>query len=1270
MKKLVVVIFVLSIMFFIQTQAQWQPDVRLTNDPASSNTSYNNAWCVASSGNNVHVVWYDNRDGNWEIYYKRSTDGGSNWGADTRLTNNTANSWFPSIAVSGSVIHVVWHDDRYGDWEIYYKRSTDGGANWGADVRLTNAILYSLYSSVAVSGSVVHVVWEDYRNNNYEIYYKRSEDGGSGWGADTRLTNNTNESVYPSVAVSGSVVHVVWYDLRDGNYEIYYKRSTDGGSNWGDDTRLTNNSGISYSPSVAVIGSDVHVVWFDFRDGNYEIYYKRSTDGGSNWGADTRLTNYTAESYPPSIAISGSFVHVVWWDYRDGNPEIYYKRSTDGGVSWGADILLSDYPDWSYSPSISVSGSVIHVVWRDDRDGNNEIYYKRNPTGHSVLKSVLNSIYRPNDGKTQTALITLSDSLCIGQIDSVWWFVNNVLVSNQHSFTYPYKQGTTFVKIKIKNDSINLYDSATTTITRCAWKKYTSGQILAGLSLISDSIFYGISTGDAVYRLDINGNTVYTLSATSVLSSSSISYDSCVFFASGYDLLGFSRTGIALWPSIPLGAQITATPTVDSASNRLYIGVSNGNFIAVNKATGTSVWNFFTDSPIKNSAVVSCDRKLVCASAKGTIYGCNLILSEPLTPYWTLALSDSVLVSPAVDANGYFYFGSRGGKIYKVNLPTGSPTCSIVWQTSALGSPVTSSLTIDGRGNLYFGTADGKLYSVKLSNGAVTWNFPTGGSVRSTGAISPSGTVYFGNDAGEIYGLDSNKNVKFYYIDSSKISCPILYNKGSLYFGNEAGRFFAIYDTTGETLEKAGIFAGIYSPMWSTFQNNNRRTGNGYCYFLPPAPAAPLLVNPANLSVGLNLSLNLIWQRSLGALTYRVQLATDSLFTSPVVNDSTVIDSVKAVSGLIPLTYYWWRINAKGIGGTSEYSAVYKFRTLGYPNPVSLINPPNNAVNQPLSILFWWSRASEQTSPFENSDNSVMLTEKKMLLPVVYLESIDAVSNYWFDMVTDTVSLANLTRDTTLSDTTKSVSGLANLTNYYWRVRAKNQIGWGNYSVWFNFTTIPLGPAQVTLKIIPGGLYNPGTGQLNMKDTIKVLLVDSATCTRVDSSKVKVDSVTFTANVSFSNAATGTYYLYVFHRNHCVTAAKFKQGIVRGSTVAYDFTTDSSKAFGNNMIKVSTAPVLWGMIPGDANVDGYIDALDQLIWIYQNGLDGYLTADFNGDTYVDALDQFLWITWNGQSYWVPCELTFENVIEHKNKLKNVINNKEIRDIFVPKNKNR
>jgi hypothetical protein len=39
--------------------AQWEPDVRLTNDPASSYTSFNNAWCVAAG---EHRAAWSGRD--------------------------------------------------------------------------------------------------------------------------------------------------------------------------------------------------------------------------------------------------------------------------------------------------------------------------------------------------------------------------------------------------------------------------------------------------------------------------------------------------------------------------------------------------------------------------------------------------------------------------------------------------------------------------------------------------------------------------------------------------------------------------------------------------------------------------------------------------------------------------------------------------------------------------------------------------------------------------------------------------------------------------------------------------------------------------------------------------------------------------------------------------------------------------------------------------------------------------------------------------------
>jgi len=307
-RKLLIIVFSLFLLILTQSiQAQsWQPTKRLT---WNSGASYDPAIATDSSGN-IHVVWTNVTSGNSEIYYKRSTDGGSTWQPTKRLTWNAGDSRFPAITTDSSGnIHVVWADYTSGNFEIYYKRSTDGGSTWQPH--------YEIY-------------------HNYEIYYKRSTDGGSTWQSTKRLTWNSLESFDPAIAIDSSGnIHVVWCDYSFHNFEICYKRSTDGGSTWQSTRRLTWNSGNSVEPAIAIdSSSNIHVVWVDDTPGNSEIYYKRSTDGGSTW-TTKRLTWNAGNSWDLAITTDSSGnIHVVWADYTSGNFEIYYKRSTDGGSTW------------------------------------------------------------------------------------------------------------------------------------------------------------------------------------------------------------------------------------------------------------------------------------------------------------------------------------------------------------------------------------------------------------------------------------------------------------------------------------------------------------------------------------------------------------------------------------------------------------------------------------------------------------------------------------------------------------------------------------------------------------------------------------------------------------------------------------------------------------------------------------------------------------------------------------------------------------------------
>ena len=57
-------------------------------------------------------------------------DGGGVFGPTLNLSTNPGVSSNLDIAVSGNNVHVVWQDSTPGSNDIFYKRSTDGGAHF------------------------------------------------------------------------------------------------------------------------------------------------------------------------------------------------------------------------------------------------------------------------------------------------------------------------------------------------------------------------------------------------------------------------------------------------------------------------------------------------------------------------------------------------------------------------------------------------------------------------------------------------------------------------------------------------------------------------------------------------------------------------------------------------------------------------------------------------------------------------------------------------------------------------------------------------------------------------------------------------------------------------------------------------------------------------------------------------------------------------------------------------------------------------------------
>lgn len=377
----------LSMMFVCLSVYGWTGANRLT---WTLGASMEPAVAIAGS-HDIHVVWQEDISGHDEIFYKKSTDGGNTWSVPKRLTWMPLHSWEPDIVIDLLYnIHIVWVDYASGYANIYYKKSTDIGETWTAPIRLTWTMGNTFHPKiVADQNGVLYAFWPKNptpMDPNYDIYYKKSTDGGGTWSAVERLTWNSGGSLGPAVAVIPyEELHVVWYDSTPGLSEIFYKSSTNGGTNWGPTKRLTW-SGKAFHPDICEENGDVHLIWYNYpTPGVYpDIYYKMKESGSSSWSALDKLTWTAGNSMYPRITQLGlaNKIYAVWYDDFLGNNEIYVKVKDTTSGNWSSVTRLTWLTGDSSKPVIDYFTDVgptyvIHVLWHDYNKGNYEIYYKK-----------------------------------------------------------------------------------------------------------------------------------------------------------------------------------------------------------------------------------------------------------------------------------------------------------------------------------------------------------------------------------------------------------------------------------------------------------------------------------------------------------------------------------------------------------------------------------------------------------------------------------------------------------------------------------------------------------------------------------------------------------------------------------------------------------------------------------------------------------------------------------------------------------------------------
>jgi len=220
-------------------------------------------------------------------------------------------------------------------------------------------------------------------------------------------TLDTNNSLFTDCAVKNSVS-----DQTTNNSDEIDSLQYDGaincniiGSN-GTGSAIANN-GINLSaegqddegcyPQSLTSGQFRYIVWSEGdEDGRY-ILFKRSTDGGKTYGDVLRLSpGIPSAVFNPKVSSAGNNVYVVWQgDSQSGNQDILMRKSTDNGKTFAKVTNVSNDPAGSGNPEIKVNSSNVFVVWDGTTPGSNEIFYRKSINNGSNFDGIKNL---SNDG--------------------------------------------------------------------------------------------------------------------------------------------------------------------------------------------------------------------------------------------------------------------------------------------------------------------------------------------------------------------------------------------------------------------------------------------------------------------------------------------------------------------------------------------------------------------------------------------------------------------------------------------------------------------------------------------------------------------------------------------------------------------------------------------------------------------------------------------------------------------------------------------------------
>jgi predicted lipoprotein with Yx(FWY)xxD motif len=345
------------------------------------------------------ITWTDYRSGggSTDIYAQRINASGTvQWTADGVVISTAVNEQYdPTITSDGTGGAIItWTDYRNGLSDIYAQRiNASGTVQWTADGVAICTTTGDQYAPTIVSdgsGGAI-ITWYDTRSGNYDIYVQRINASGTvQWTTNgVAICTASNTQTEPTIVGDGAGGAIItWYDYRSGtNYDIYAQRiSASGTVQWtANGVAICNLTSTQTTPTIDNDGAGGAIItWSDYRSGtSYDIYTQRiNASGVVQWTANgVAICTATGIQTTPKIVSDGSGGAIItWYDYRNGNYDIYAQRiNASGVIQWVADgVAISRAASDQENPTIVGDGTGGAIItWKDSRSGTSDIYAQR-----------------------------------------------------------------------------------------------------------------------------------------------------------------------------------------------------------------------------------------------------------------------------------------------------------------------------------------------------------------------------------------------------------------------------------------------------------------------------------------------------------------------------------------------------------------------------------------------------------------------------------------------------------------------------------------------------------------------------------------------------------------------------------------------------------------------------------------------------------------------------------------------------------------------------